>query len=153
MYALGGPLEIVQGVFTDPDSAREINVDYPRVEIRDGSGRRLYTVLEDPEGHQAYGVPTPTQHENRVQADQQALLARMETEIQLLRDQVNRQASGLNPPTHVPYTPLSESELPVDDAPDPTTVSPPQRPSDNLDWATAAPQSKPGVPKPTTRNA
>ena len=136
MHNLGGAADIVSGV--DPETGQL--VDYPRLRVMHGD-ERLYTVLEAPDG--SPNDPAPVNpHVARVQQEQQDLLARMEQEINALRQQLNRQEAGLEPPNHTPYVPTAESDLDVDDAPDPTAPPLPQRPTDNIDFESAHPDEE-----------
>ena len=130
MHALGGDQDIICG--TDPETGADI--DYPRVEVTQAAGERLYTVLEDPTGELANpGILSPVQQ--RANNDQRAIIERMEEEIRMLKERQARDDAGLTPPGHAPYEPLTEADLPRDEAPDPTAAPLPNRgtPSDKLD--------------------
>ena len=133
MHSMGGSLELVEGV--DAETGRTI--EYPRMEVTLSSGERLYTVLEDPTGAQANGnLPTPivARHDKATND----VIDRLEREIAMLKEQKVREEAGFVP-GHAPYEPLSESDLPRDEAPDPTAAPLPRGKADNIDFESAVP--------------
>jgi hypothetical protein len=87
----------------DPNNEEDITPTKPNVEVYDGQGQRVYTVIDDPTGELAIPSNIVTQN------SQQDMIVKLQKQVEALSAQVGQQAA--NGPVRGRMT---EDQLPVD---------------------------------------